>query len=482
MTRTSLRAAAIGLLLTSAACGSAPTRLGTASTPVSISSVYGVNGGGVGSDVLDALVASTQDQAVSVDRPLPSTERAEEEFDALDTVVAGDADLTVIRAGALAIRGASSLAVLQTPLLVISPAHADRVAADPVALDLMAGLDSLGLTGLALVPGGARHLFGYGRVRTSAEDFRGIGLNSNPAAGADALIEALGARPDHTIDDERRGRIATGDLGAMDSSLIQPGGVDRPAVVTSNVTLYTKFDVVVIRTAAWDGLTQEQQEALRKAAAEAGHVAVAARDDEDVALDRWCDTPSAASVVATPDEVASFVTALRPAIEAARADASTRDLVARVAELGVGTTPPAGKVCGSLEIGTTNEDFLVERVGDQRVFDGVWRIDAAYQDFIDAGVSTADARANAGVWTLTVKDHVAVVDQPHGSDCAWDFYVNGDRVSLDLLYDGNDACYGLAIGTWARDGDVVRFTWERERFYDVAIDNALFAGGMHLIG
>ena len=253
-------------------------------------------------------------------------------------------------------------------------------------------------------------------------------------------------------------------------------------MVTSNVSFYTKFDVVVIRSDAWDGLSRDQQEVLREAAMEAGHVAQAARDDEDTALDRWCATPSAASVVATPDQVASIAAALVPAIEAATADPRARALADRVAALGDGTGPPAGKVCGSVEKGNTNEDFLVERVGDQSVFDGVWRVDAAEQDFIDAGVSHADARSNAGVWTLTIKDHVAVVDQPQGADCSWDFYVNGDRVALDLMYEGNDVCWGLALGTWRREGDVVWFTWEKERYYDVAIDNAFFAGGMHRIG
>jgi hypothetical protein len=180
--------------------------------------------------------------------------------------------------------------------------------------------------------------------------------------------------------------------------------------------------------------------------------------------------------------VESIATALAPAIESATSDPRAGELAGRVAALAVGTEPPAGKECGSVDKGDTNEDYLVERVGDQTVFDGLWRLDAKYQDFIDAGVSSADAGANAGIWTLDIKDHVARVDQPQGPDCAWDFYINGDRVALDLIYQGNDACYGLALGTWRREGDVVWFTWEKERFYDVAIDNALFAGGMHRIG
>ena len=71
-------------------------------------------------------------------------------------------------------------------------------------------------------------------------------------------------------------------------------------------------------------------------------------------------------------------------------------LADRVAELGAGTEPPEGKVCGAVENGTTNEDFLVERVGDQTVFDGVWRLDATAEDFKDAGVGASEAQLNAG--------------------------------------------------------------------------------------
>jgi TRAP-type C4-dicarboxylate transport system substrate-binding protein len=472
--------ALMALLATVVACDPAPTRLGATADPVTIRAIYGAAAGGVGSDVLDALVSLTSDQPVRVRRPVAGSGRPQEESDALDALASGKADLTVVRAGALAVRGADSIAVLQTPLLVTSPEHAAKVAADPVAVELMSDLADVGLTGLALVPGGVRHPFGYGRALHGAADYRGLLVNSGPANGVDPMIEALGATPDHSVGHERSTRVSAGAVGAIEASLIQPGAVDRPAVLISNVSLYTRFDVVVIRREAWDGLSKRQQQALRAAAERAGHDAVAARDTEAAALDDWCATPGAASILASAADVASIQDALAPAT--LTSDATSRAIADRVAALGAGSEPPAGKVCGAVDMRTTNEDFLVKRTGDQSVFDGVWRIDARYQNFVDAGVSAAEAGANAGVWTLRIKDHVATVDQPHGADCAWDFYVHGNRVSLDALYGGNDACYGLALGTWRRDGDVVHFQWDRERYYDVAIDNAMFAGGMHRIG
>jgi TRAP-type C4-dicarboxylate transport system substrate-binding protein len=478
MNRTSALVLAIAVAIMTAACDTAPSRLGTETEAVTLASVDSSSG----SDVLAALVASTADQPVHVDEPIASTGTPEAEFDALDTVIDGDADLTVVRAGALAQRGADSLAVLQTPLLVVSPEHAAKVAASPVAAELMADLDKLGLTGVALVPGGVRHPFGYGRALYGAEDYQGAVVNSGPANGVNPMLEALGAQVDDSVGVDRSHRVADGGLTGIEASLMAASAVDRPAVLTSNVTLYAKFDVVVVRADAWDGMSKTQQDALRKAATTAGQQAVDERGDEASALDSWCALPSAASVTATPEQVRSIAVALEPAIEAATGTDSAQALADKVATLAEGTKPPVGKVCGDVAIGTTNEEFLVERVGDQNVFDGVWRVDAKPEDFVAAGVPADEARNNAGVWTIRVDGHLATVDQPVGEDCSWDFYVNGDQVSLDFLYDGNDACYGLALGTWRRSGDVVTFDWEKERFYDVAIDQALFAGGMHKIG
>ena len=479
-TRPLAPAAALALTLGLAGCAAAPTRLGTSTDPVTITSVSGAPG--VGAAALGALVSGTAHHPVSVRRPVAGSGRPQEEFDALDKVTSGDADLTVVRAGALAQRGAASLAVLQTPLLVTSPEHADKVAADPVATDLMADLTHLGLTGLVLVPAGVRHPFGYGRALHGAADYQGLTLNSGPANGVDPMIEALGARPDHTVNEERLAEVTAGTLDAIEASLLQPGAVDRPAVVSSNVSLYTRFDVIVIRTDAWAGLGKEQQRALRTAAERAGRQAEKDLGTEDAALDDWCALPAAASVQASAADLSSIREALAPAVRAATSTASAKALADRVAALGAGTEAPRGKVCGAVEMGTTNEDFLVKRTGDQSVFDGVWRIDAKYQDFIGLGVNATEAQANTGVWTLTVKDHLAVVDAPEGPACAWDFYVHGNQVSLDFMYDGNDTCYGLAQGTWRRDGDVIRFDWQKERYYDVAIDQGMFAGGMRRIG
>lgn len=472
---------ALTAALSLGACGNAPTRSGQTTDPVTLSSELG----GIEGDLIQTLSDETADSAVRVAQPIGAEYGTDEddtyEGEILDAVRAGEIDVTAIRADILASAGAASLSALQVPWLVTSEAQAAKISADPIAADLMADLTDIGVVGLALVPAGLRHPFGYGRPLLGPADFRRTGYNVRHGDGMGAIVAGLGAVADYSRGDVRRERIAAGTLGVLDASLLQPGSVDLPGVVTSNVTFYTRFDAIIVNLNVWEGLTPAQQEALRASALKAAQDAVAERQTEAEALDSWCEGGSTLSVIASEEDIAGLHDTLAPVEEAALADSQTQDLATVLRKLGQGAQPPEGEACGTLEIGT-NADYLVGRKGDQNVFDGVWRLKVDAEKMIASGVSAADAHANAGIWTITVDGHVATVDAPRGPDCDWDFYLNGDEVAIDFIYQGNDACWGLAHGTYSRKGDVVRFSFDRERFYDVLIDNAMFANGLHRIG
>ena len=77
-------------------------------------------------------------------------------------------------------------------------------------------------------------------------------------------------------------RLAAGKkLRGIEISVQQVGAVSLPAVQTANVTLYEKFDVLVMSRDAWEGLSPAQQQELRDAFAEASAVGVAARVTEE---------------------------------------------------------------------------------------------------------------------------------------------------------------------------------------------------------
>lgn len=478
------------LALIGAACGGdPPARSGQSADPVSLSSST-TGAGAVGGDVLANLIEASASATVKIDQPSYEPQGDDYEGDIIAAMQAGKVDISVVRSDRLASAGATSLGVLQTPLLVTSDAHADKIAADLVADDLMSDLDEIGLVGVALVPGGLRHPFGYGTPVVGPDDYRGETFNTRVGDGVDAIFSALGASTDHSIDAARSDKVGAGELRGIDASFQQLRAVDLPAVVTSNVTLYAKFDVVVVRREAWDQLTDPQRDELRAAAVEAGKAAIADRDTEADGLDRWCAMNQAASVIASPEQIEGLRVTLRPAIEAATSAPEVRELVDRLAGLAAGSTAPAGKACGTIgadsetapQSSTAELSYAVEPTGPQDVLEGVWRADVDRQALIDAGVSSQDAGNNAGVWTFTFDGNIATVDQPKGSPCTWDFAFDGDNVSIDMGAQGNDSCYGHVIGTYARSGDVVTFHFDRNQDYGVELDNAFFQNGMQKIG
>ena len=176
---------------------------------MTLTSTWGNGAGGIGADVLDALVHPEADSPVTVSSPFsaPDMDPADEEGAALDVLAAGDADISVIRADRLAEAGADSLAPLQAPLVVTNNEQAAAIAADPVAVDLMSGLADIGLVGIALAPGGLRHTWGYQSPILGPEDYAGAVINTR-VAGREPMrcSPRLGATTDHSVgDDPQRG-------------------------------------------------------------------------------------------------------------------------------------------------------------------------------------------------------------------------------------------------------------------------------------
>ena len=257
-----LSIALAGTLL--AACGEPAGRTGAGTDPVSLTAYE------AGPDeFLGRLTTGTVNSAVAIATVPNPNANGDGDTAALAALASGDLDLALIRSGRLTTEGAASLAPLGAPFLVTNNDQAIAIARDPVTEDLFADLPKIGLVGLGLVPMGVRHPFGYGEPLLGAEDYAGQTINGRVDAGVEAMLDALDARLDTSGDAERTRKVESGELRGMEVSLQIFGAVDRPAVVTSNVNLYQRFDVVVVRQAAWDGLTTDQQDQLRSAVAKA---------------------------------------------------------------------------------------------------------------------------------------------------------------------------------------------------------------------
>ena len=106
-----------------------------------------------------------------------------------------DLDLAVVQAQAWDALGVSTLTALYVPFLITDEEVLDAVATSDLADDLLAGLRGTGVTGLALLPGGLRHLFGDGEALVRPADVQGRGVRVAYSTAVWGLFEAVGAVP-----------------------------------------------------------------------------------------------------------------------------------------------------------------------------------------------------------------------------------------------------------------------------------------------
>jgi TRAP-type C4-dicarboxylate transport system substrate-binding protein len=480
--RTSIIAAVAAVAVTSACSGTPVSRSGAPTDPVVLTSVWGQNAGGVGGDVLASLIHATSEGPVSVAEgdKTADAEPSNNELGAVKALMAGDADVTVVRTGAVQQLGAASLAALEAPLVVTNNDQAAAIAADASIRDtVLADLGGMGLVGLALVPGGLRHPFAYGAdPLLRAADYDDQVINIRRDSGVVAMLDALGARADYTADNERAGLVEDGTLRGIEVSVQQYVAVDRPAVQTANVTLYAKFDIVLVRKGAWDGLSSSQQQTLHDSIVDAVRDATASRPDEADGQAAWCQEVGAATVLATAGQLASLHARLDPLTDRIAQDPATERVVERMRELHQGTVDPTPEACQGPAASDPRSAYLVQPAGDQRAFDGTWRVASTAEQLIERGVSPQDAQQNAGVWEFRFDYGYAEGVAPDGRPCNWDYAINGHEFSVDWGVNGLDACNGLMRGTWRIEGDRLYLSVEREMEYDVLLDQAMFDQGM----
>lgn len=481
--KTSISVTIAAFVVAASGCAGPPVgRSGAAAEPVTLHSAWGQGPDGIGGDVLAALVDETADGPVKVasGELVAGTVPSDNELDAIRSVIAGDADVTVVRVGAVQELGAESLAPLTAPFVVTNNDQAAAVAADrQIEEAVTADLDSMNLVAVALVPGGLRHPFGYGdHPLLTPSDYRDQAINIRRDAGVSAILSALGATPDYSVDSDRNARATDGRLRGIEVSIQQRQAVSLPAQRTANVTLYAKFDVVLVRKGVWDGLSTPQREALRDSVEQAVSEALAARPTEGQAQADWCMTTGATTVLASQEALASLHALLEPVTEGLAQDTTMAAVIARMRELHAGTTDPAPGACQGPVQAEPRAAYWVKPKGDQGVLNGTWRLALTYEGLVERGLSAEDARLNEGVWEFSFEDGYADGIQPDGRPCNATYSISQQEFSLEFGVRGVDDCGGLMRGTWVIKDDRLFLRAEKEMEYDVLLDQAMFEPGM----
>jgi TRAP-type transport system periplasmic protein len=356
-----------------------------------------------------------------------------------------------------------SLQALQAPFLIDNDALAEAVATSDTATKMLESLSSAGVVGLTLWPEELRHPFAFeqsGKTFLSPEDFAGTTIRINESSMTRAIIEALGATPifkDNFGSDVMAGRIQGAESGLRGAFISLPA----PAIVTGNVSFFSKYQVLFANGSTFERLSDEQQSILRDAAVAAQTKAIEEHLRDSVAATKWCDN-SGTIVLASEEQLAAFEKAAQPVYALIEQDTQNAEFMAAIRELKASTTPSAGAAaCEPTATGaspsTDSTDMQVWSEGLPP--NGTWQVELTADEFEGMGVWRPKAVDWAGSYT-------------------WIFQ-NGKATALNVDKIGPYQC----DATYEVVEDVVRFTYTSDPDCKDEVDDIqwrLEDDGLHL--
>jgi TRAP-type C4-dicarboxylate transport system substrate-binding protein len=376
----------------------------------------------------------------------------------LEDVTAGKVDIAWVGARAFDTVGVTSFQALVAPLLVDSYDLEAKVFEEGIPERMLEGVGELDLVGIGVLPGPMRKLLGVSKPFVRPGDFAGQVVGLQDSAVADMTLRALGATP--------RAVPSSAKLNGLDAyeqqlAAIASNNYDRRAkYVTANVNLWPRPLVIVMSKKAFASLTDEQQSALRDAAAAAIPEALeASRAEDEEAAPSLCRR-GMTFAAASERELAELRTALERVYAALIADPQTKSHIDAVTnlktELAASAEAPA---CTSTESPTTASPIP----------EGSYETTLTKADWLKGGVSEEDASQAAGVFTMTFAAGELTILEPNGEI--------GFRASYTVFRDQIEARESedfTLTARWSLDGNKLTFTDIRPRpgpneprFFDV---------------
>jgi TRAP-type C4-dicarboxylate transport system substrate-binding protein len=380
-------------------------------------------------------------------------------------VIDGTSDLGFIPARAWDTLGVLTLQALQAPFLVASDAALDAVVSDPIAEEMLAGLDALGLTGLGLFPEGLRHPASFAEPLLEPADFIGVGIRTPLSELSWETLEALGATPLDLSEADLHSQFQDGRVGGAETSAAYVSSLPWRGVLTGNLTPYAKANVLVANTEALEALTAEQRDLLGQAADATLEHSMETRPSDADSLAAIC-ADGLEVVVATSAQQAAMEAATQPVRDRLAADETTGPFLARITEIVASSEPPAPvTTCAdAIHVAGSPDDLYI--------YDGVWRYEVTYQDGLDAGLSETEAAEELGVQTVTLD----------GGSFRWEWRSRRGEQACEGTYSLDDGLFRFAEerrcgGRWearaSLDGAAISWTDVRSRVRDDPTDQLL---------
>jgi TRAP-type transport system periplasmic protein len=361
----------------------------------------------------------------------------------VESVAAGEYDLGWVGTRVLADVGVPAFQALTAPLLLNSYAVQEAVLRSDIPAEMLDELDSLGVTGIAVLPGALRKPISADQPLVNPADWAGKTVHMfHSSANADA-ISALGATPTDVGFEARDQGVFDGTIQGLENSLAfhADGRQELTPYVAVNVNLWPRSSALLASPEALSGLGDAEVEWLRQAAADVvGRTAELAKIDAGV-LEQSC-AAGGRYAEATPADLAALSDALAPAYAKLEADPSTKAFFDQIRELKQTVVAEDPLV---IPDGCTGPAPAAEEpagTDEPSVLNGVYRgPDWTYEELVALGAPEQDAQNAAGTFTFTFEDgrfelsHDHVSGQIYG--CDGSYTVSGDHVVVSYKPGGD---------------------------------------------
>lgn len=261
----------------------------------------------------------------------------------LQDVRDGAVEMASVSSAVWATQGVNSFDALQALGLITRYDLEREVITGPIADEMLAGTETIGLKGLAIHEGGLRKPLGASVPLSSPEAFQGLTIRTPESSVLEAGISALGADATSIPVGEIYSALRDGTVDGMEANLglVQTFQLYEVAeYVTWNVNLWPFPTVLVMNQSSFEALGADQQDIITEVAAEIPGFSIDILTEPSELPQTLCDE-GVRYAVATDDELAQFEAASERIITQLSQDEETGGFIDQIVALRDGLDEPA---------------------------------------------------------------------------------------------------------------------------------------------
>ena len=318
------------------------------------------------------------------------------ETEVIKYVAAGNAQLGFSAARAFDTLGATAFIGLHAPFLVDSYELEEQILASDWAKELLGGTRSAGVVGVGYIQGPMRRPLGMTRELVDLSDYNGARIGIRQSSLTEMTMKALGATPVAFAPDDIVG------LDGMEAhlSLVRDAYNADTYSLTGNVMFWSRPGVIFANNAAFDALSAEQQEILRRAGAVAFADSVEAIATRARAVPDEVCRRGVKMVDASEGTLAELRTAVQPVYDEIEKDPGTKATIAAIEGLRAASSAKPDAV----ECNVAANTPAPPAAAVVSPIDGTWRVCYTLEELMAAGADQGENQQdNAGCGTKTFR-------------------------------------------------------------------------------